>query len=717
MRLVVMSAPLDDGLTVPRITPFAGKGFWEIIFSPYARLSVTYKDAFTNIIYHWFGIGDETFRVISVTFTLLNIFFVYRFTAVEIGRMEAAIAVLLFGISHYGLWTANVAYYGDFYNLASFLSFYLLWEGFKDDRWWNWLGCAIFIFLNFTNCILGGNFIVPLLAVAFTLLLWHIKEDHALTAHLWSKARRFCIAFFIALAMGVGLYYIKDLNLPMQVYNLIVHHQTAGLDSLDRHSSPPITIASFLQYLHEVFVLFNFEYGENRETASGTTLGYWSYLCLFLAGMHALAKKSRKLFLCFMVVLLVPVLISFFVTRVVEVRYISFILPFYLIAAAAGFTHCLTAINQLTIPQTWRNSAVYTLAFLFFCWIIQTGFLFSPAITEQQFHAGGIKAVRNYLDDNIKPEDIILNVTQITELRGGYGDALNLNNYQKKYLEHFWDKHRLELLPHRKGRVGIWLICLEALDNAKLWPFYFPVGYSPKMVKTVHGMVLYYGEIELPDSDDLEHDKILITPFWLFVKAHELQLQNKLPQAEKYYLKFLEHGYNKERALFNLGLMYFKKFPQTALDYLEKAVHELEAPTLVPSGLDVSSWDTYLTDARGIPDKSIRTKALRYFFAEIHGVKTRTWFKEDLIAISPSEYASHYILPGLILYDLYKQTGNNSYLEISNQYLAKGIALYPEFRESIELLKTGGYSLDVPVFHLQGIHTSFPPLPIKDWKK
>ncbi len=324
LRLVVMSAPLDDGLTIPRITPFANKGFWEIIFLPYARLSVTYKDAISNLIYHWFGIGDETFRVTSVIFTLLNIFFLYRFTTVAIGQKEAIIAVLLFGISHYSLWTVNVAYYGDFYNLASFLSFYFLWKGFQDDRWWNWLGCGIFIFLNLTNCILGGNFIVPFLAVALTLLLWHIKEDNAFTAYSGSKAKHFCIAFFIALAMSVGLYYIKNLNLPLQVYNLIVHHQTTGLDSLDKHTSPPITLASFLQYFHEVFVQFNFEYGENRETASGTPLGYWSYSCLFLVGLYAVAKKSLKLALCFLVVILIPALISFFITRIVEVRYISF---------------------------------------------------------------------------------------------------------------------------------------------------------------------------------------------------------------------------------------------------------------------------------------------------------------------------------------------------------------------------------------------------------
>lgn len=707
-----MNAPLDPNYHDKQgIDPYLNMGSWEILFSPYNRFISIYRAVFTNGLISILGVSEVVYRTFPSVLSLATLFFIYRFTEKEIGGKEALVALFLFGISHYSLWTIHTSHYGAFYMLASFLAFYFLWNGFNENLWRDWIGFGVINFLNLTNSIIAGNFVVPTLSVALILSFLQAQKGGSSSIDNRRKIGRFAVAFSVSLMMVMILYYLRGFNFPLQIYNVVFLHQTGGIDNVfkagDYIKAIPFTVL-LPKLLYAVFVTFNFEYGDGSQILGGSPRGYWSYLCLFVIGLWAFLKKNKKLFICFSGVFITATILSAIIFKVIEARYLAFILPFYLITVAVGFVHVL----NLFIKKAASNWIVYLSAFLFFSWLIQPSFLFSATAIDEQFHTEGIRGISIYLKKNINPGDIVLNATLGTELRTEYGDALNLVTYGR-YLESFKSEHRLELLPDRKGEVGIWLILTKSLDNEKMLPFYFPGNYRPRIVKSVHGMNLYYGKIDLPESDDIGKDLVFTTPFWSFMKAYNLQIRGQNQLAEEYYRKFMEYGLNLDRALFNLGLMYVSSDVEKAISYFTKAIEELETPTQIPPDAKIESWDTYFANARGFPDPSIRSHSTRYFMVEESGVKTKRWIKEDLIKADPI-YSKYFLATGKTFYGLYKQTDNPQYFEKALGYFAKGSHMTKKVAESLRVSKDKSYPTDIPVnsylLDLNGVHELFPPL-------
>ena len=703
LRFKVMNAPLDTDSYLIRIAPFLNLSAKEILFFTYNRfVPPVYKVAITNSLMHQFGVGETSYRTLTVIISLLTLFFIYRFVAKEIGRREALTAAFLFGISHYSLWTVLTPIYGDFYMFASFMTFYFLWKAFQSNHWNVWLGFGICNFFNLTSTIIAGNFIPPLMAISATLIFLQFKKEGVFSADLKKKLRYFALAFIASVAMAVIFYYARELNFLRVAYDMVFLHDASSADSY--YKGDVYTQKSyfdlFSRLIYAVFVTFNFEFGDGGEIG-GASQGYWSYFVFFIIGLWVFLKKDKKIFWCFMGIYLTPIMACVFLLKMGEARYLAFILPFYLITVATGFVHAIDCfLDRLKVANIpWRDSAVYISVFAVFSWLIQPGFLYSATVIDGQFHTEGIRAISRYLGNNIKPNDVVLNVTNEVELKSEYGDALVLFTHSR-YLERFKGNNRLELLAHRTGKVGVWLILQKPLDREDIVPFYFPGAYSPRIVKKVAGMVLYYGEIEIPESDAIENDRVLTTPFWSFIKARELQLQHKDSLAEKYYLKFMEYGYNVEWALLNLGLIYYHVDPGKAFDCFAKAIQMLEAPTEVPAEVKLQSWDTPLKGKNKLPDSSLRSNEVRSYDVEKYGIKVKKYFKEDLILLSPNIYYKFYFISGTLVYNEYSVTGEPSLLEQAKSYLIRA--------SQLSELK----SQDLQPINLLSSYEKFPPLAV-----
>ena len=281
----------------------------------------------------------------------------------------------------------------------------------------------------------------------------------------------------------------------------------------------------------------------------------------------------------------------------------------------------------------------------------------------------------------------------------------------KFYLEEFVPKHRLEFLPLRTGKVGLWLILEKPLENDNLVPFYFPGTYSPKIVKQVNDLYLYYGEINIPEKRNIENDVQFTTPFWSLFTGIILQSKKEINLAKDYYNLAIKHNFNVERIYFNISFLFLTNL-EKALDYMEKALKIIETPTVASDKIQVKSWQTYGKDERGLPDVSNRLRQLRHTYFERNGVRYKKWFIEDFIKTQPTFYAGFYLNAIFYAKLLHSKTGNEIYLEKIKNLKKRGKKLtkgkIPEFMEDYPIK---GKS----VFHnnlltLMRIHELYPPI-------
>jgi tetratricopeptide (TPR) repeat protein len=640
----------------------------EILLSKHHRQIQIYKNAISNLLYKKFGVNEITFRTFSTIVSFLTLIFIFLFAQKAFGRVEALVAVLLFGVSYYSFITIKNPYYGGFNMLGSFLSFYFLFKGLEDNKHIHWLLLGVCSFLSITNVFLAGITLPVLFVVAVICLYRKWKYQAFSVLELKSRVCRFLIYLSVSTIAVLTLYQLRGLDLLGAFLDIAFTHEVDPKVNADFLGVEKTFYSGLFRLLYTVFVTFNFEHGDGSDSILGIPEGPWIYCFLFLVGLWSLFKSHRELFWSFMGIFLTPVIISGMILRITEARFLALIHPFYLITVALGFIFLLKWLKRFVASETTRNGIVLFCAYLVFVGGLHPKPLWGAGIYDELFKTEGIRSFRDYLRANIKENDLIINTTQITELRSDVGDALSLETY-KYYLEEFVSKHRLELLPLKTGPVGLWLILNKPLENGNLVPFYFPGTYSPKLVKQVKGLYLYYGKIDIPKKRNVKSDVQFTTPFWSFFTGIILQNKKENQLAKDYYNVAIKHNLNLERIYYNLSFLYLSNL-EIALDYMEKAIEIIETPTIVPDNTEINSWKTYGKDERGLPDVLIQLSKLRHFYLKKDGIKYKKWFIEDFINSKPSFFAGYY--KNAIFYTklLYSITGKKIYLKkIKNLYL------------------------------------------------
>ncbi|GEM_PF-2695176 len=686
-------------------------GFIDIFFSDYHRLIQIYRNAFSNLLFHYFGINVFTFRAFPVAVSFLTMFFVYRFISQKIGRHEAVIGLFLFGMSHYSIFTTVSPYYGDFYMFGSFMTFSFLYKGLHEDKLFNWICFGIWNFLNVTNVLLAGLFIPEVLLIAVFILWLQTSEAGFLTEEVKKKVKHFVVAFLLSIGAILLMYGFRGINLIEQVFNVIFLNKDYGGISNDiTFTHVPSILSTFLRLFDQVYLQINFLYFDGGR-AQGTPFAHWSYFCFFVLGLWVLYHRNKEIFGCFIILFSTPTILFVFFLKIAVGRYMAFVLPFYLTAVACGFIHLFNLLTKKISSSLLKDGSLYLAVFVFFSWIIQPGFLFKETIIDKQYLTRGIREFRDYLREHLKENDIIINVTSFSELRAEVGDALNLVNYDF-YLREFAAKHSLELLPLRNGKVGVWLILRKPLDDDKLVPFYFPGTYSPRVVMKVHGLYLYYGEMEIPKTTKVSEDNQFTTPFWSLVKGSILHSHKKLEMAKSYYQVAVKYGFNLDRIYFHLALANLNNL-DVALNYLEKGIEIIETPTILTDGSQVTDWNTYGYNKKGLPDSSNKLPQLRYTFAKKNGVKYKKWFMEDFKKSRKYYFSVFYTHAIAVSRSLYFNTGNIIYLKKMRQFVEKGSEYITDpYMIDMAYLTNENKKIELEpkLFNINGIFEMYPPI-------
>ncbi|MEC7641556.1 MAG: hypothetical protein VYC17_05310, partial [Nitrospinota bacterium] len=613
---------------------------------------------------------------------------VYKFAEKYIGKNEAAISLLLAGVSYYSIHNCIKPIYGGFYVFASFMTFYFLWRAFEDGRGWDWFGFALINFLNLTESLLAGILLPALFAVGLILTQYQAASPGS-PSQAKKKGACFVLLFCGSVVLALGLYQVRGLNLFEQVFNMvfsqIISPEFAN-DDVAHVFQKESMISGFGSLFHGVFFALNFEYYEfpvGKGINDYLRHSYWIYFLFFLAGLWAFYKKNKKLFWCFFTLFSLPTLGSAFILRLAEARYLAGVLSFYWITVAAGFVYLISQIQSWVQLNLSKTLVVLLAAFLTFSWFLHPRPLWSSKYHDEMFNMYGIKAITDYLSQNIKAQDVILNVTDQVRLESFRGGPIPYIE-NKLYLEPFHKEHRLMGLLERKGTVGVWVILKGPIQNEKLLPYYFPRNYQPHLVKQVNGFALYYGQLALTETQDVEQDEVFSTPFWLFLKALHLHRKDHIQLAESYYQKMIAWGFNVDRAYYNLGLLYGLTDVDKGIHYLRKAIEEIQSPTRLPENAFVGNIRILISkDDREMPFLlKDQPEGLRYYFVVFDGKKYKAFFREDFFGIVAAvPYSEYYMAGATFFYFKFLQTKEPRFLKEARVYADNVLKLNPNHRE------------------------------------
>ncbi len=722
----VIETPIDPHALEYKVYPNLDKSFTDILLSPWHSEMAHWRMPISNWFYRWWGVNEYTYKLFPILINLCTLFLIYSWTKVRVGKPEAVIATFLFGISYYNIWITVWVHFAEFYMLASFLTIMFLVKGWEKGGWGFWWLFALFNFLNITNTILPFLFQPTIPFVVFILGWTTFKSEQNFRPKLKRKSIQFLITYLTSLISALIFYQIKGINFIQNAFDLL----TKG-EFVSKALSPIATkiytfnegsaLTNLTLLCKNIFVTLNFE---NHGWIMGHSFAHWFYFILFLTGLIRIAQTQKTLFRVLLSIFVPPVLILGLIIGITHGRFLVFILPFYLICVATGFVWLTTSIKKIKLHKSAQEALIYFSALLLFSLVL--GFpkpVWSKKFLDEMFHSEGYPSIRDHLIKNIKENDVILNITTLTELKSEIGNALTKISLPK-YFTQFSDKHRMEFLGTRKGKVGIWLILQKPLSNPSFDPFYFPNGYHPKLVLQKTGVFLYHGNLDLPDPLDIQNDRFFTTPFWSFFKGYALQEAGKYDVAEIYYNKFIEHGINIERGHFNLGIIRANSSFENALNEFLKAVNILETPTKIPKKTKTLTIHPNEHDKSGMAARisEFKLPSLRYYFLDKNGFKLKYWFKEDLMKSSGYVYSPFYFVPAILIFNHFAGTGDKTYLNLMDQLFNKGFQIDDyskqaiEWSSALEKIKQSGKIINVPKVrfpysNLLGVFDHFPPIP------
>ncbi len=517
LRAKTLAAPIYPFMYRFDILPHLDSSFLDLLLSEYHRTIQIYRNAFSALFIQWFGLNNYTPRIFSTIVSFCTFGLMYKFAKRYIGTTEAVLSILLIGVSYASLHHTIRPQYGGFYIFASLWTVWALFRAYETGKkfyWWSFLAAN---FLNVTNCIIAYIFIPALIGLAF--LFWKYRILFWGNTHSENKKnlnlKSFIICLVASIVLSLALYSVRGFNIPLRAYNLAfqqkVEKELANDDIVHIHQSKSY-VSAFNQLIYEVFVKLNYEY-KDYVPAPGISekikSRLWIYPSFFILGLAALFHKKRPLFWCFLAIFVLPILAIVLGSKLGEGRYLFGIFPFFLMTVAAGFVYLFSLLGYWMPTKILNQTLTLTSGFLIFSWFAHPAPVWSDRLQDEMFHMQGARAASQYLKKHVGPQDIILNVTDSADL---INEQLHFSNFEL-YFKSFLETHRMSNLCQRKGRVGIWVILKKPLELGQGFPFYFPKGYFPQLVKSYTHFSIYYGKINISERRGMKPQIEFSTPF------------------------------------------------------------------------------------------------------------------------------------------------------------------------------------------------------------
>ena len=735
-----MQSPIFPWLYNFQIKPFLNRSVWNIFSMDFHSELILYRLFVSHLLIKYFGLSEAIFRVFSTMASVTTLVVLFVATKRWFGEIASSIATFLFAICHYSLYTVEHPRYGAFIILCFLFTIFFLIRALEENKWSCWFWFGVINFFNLTNVIVGFGVVPVYIGVGVVYFVFAIRSR---VNGLKSRFQRMALIFLISNSLVIAVYYFRGLNFFQTlwsvvttgtVYNSSELRQIVLVDSKTTENN----LSHWWSYLQDVFLTLSFEVIGGSDCAGGSLLGYSLYISLFLVGYSWMWVKHRRFFWYFLPIFVMPAVVNPFVFGLYHSRYVSFILPFYHMVMAVGICWLGSWIAERLPRMRGKLAVGLGFCFLLFSWWINFTSecaensplrrpIWSNSFLNKTFHLEGIKAATEYINSRIRKNDVLLNAVTSSELltMDNYGNALGVHTLDY-YLRPYMGSHALDDLVVRDGKVGVWLILTQPLDEQKPPPFYFPYGYVPKLEKAFNAAYVYHGVLDVSGINhvNFDDDKNVMTPFWSFMKGMASFKEKNYDLARKYFLLAAEFGYNLERVYYNLGAIASLTDLGLAINYFQLAIDVIESELTKENSSNfekshIGRMTVVPNETSGLPGrKKSKGFTFGYTYEKRNGVEVKKMSINSLLSFRPSDLSFYYwsMARALYIYAIdYKQ---DNLIKPAKYFFKKGLVLDPNnpmAKIIKKIVDQNSISLpwkfkSFPIINLLGARESYPHL-------
>ncbi len=329
-QLGVDSLWLDEILTASTVQARNVNGVLE-----YLKRWPDVRPLHSLLMYMVWQIGETEFwlRLPSVGFGLLSLVLTYQVGRILLGRAEAAWGILLLAVSPFHLRYMQEARPYTLFLWLSLLSLHLFLWAWRSGRWWRWAAFALVSALNLYTHYFAAFILAAELGVGGVLLGQDLGKRNL---------QRERLVGLVASVAAIGLAMLPSLPAIIQ------------FPGKDQNNDVP---AQRLTWSGQFLVDTINQLGVGVKAGPHLTPYTWLLLVLCLVGLLALGWQKRwKTLLWIVLWTALPFLVLSLVPswHVFQIRYVIFVLPILLLAAARGLAVLVDGLAHLlrSVPNS-----------------------------------------------------------------------------------------------------------------------------------------------------------------------------------------------------------------------------------------------------------------------------------------------------------------------------------------------------------------------------
>ena len=410
-------------------------------------------------------IGGETefwVRFPSALFGVVAVYYLYKLANLWLENRVAMIAAFLLAISPLLIWYAQDARYYALLSALTVGTVYYFYRALAAPKVSFRYGAIFILFsvLSIYTHLFSGWYLLALGMFALILLARRWRERNQ-ASDSWRDT-----VFLLLVSGGV----ILLLSLPVVRLTFSVLHSGVGPtgEALARFSLRPARPFFFTaEFLQQIINLF-----------SGGNVLQWILPPLFLAGWVRLYKAKKDAVWLLALLIAVPIVTSLFIDFLhnVTVKYFVYLLPFFLLLAAAGLDAAAAWLTSLVSGKIDKRTGVWgrldvlilAISLLLLSWL----HVAPLQMLYRQVKQNDWRAVARFVESQAKSGDVVL-----TERWGKAATEYYLPQHEDAELIPLRGQDWRQLADAASG--AVWAIGLKGQAEREMAAGYPPVDLSP----------------------------------------------------------------------------------------------------------------------------------------------------------------------------------------------------------------------------------------------
>ena len=319
----------------------------------YKDVSPPLRDYIAHFSFRLLGVSETALRLFPALFGILGVWLIFIVAGKWFNQPVAIIASLLLALSPFHLYHSQD---GRMYTLLIFFSlgaFYCLHQAITGDghkQRFHWIA---FILLNSLNIYLSYFAFWALFSQVLIGAFWTWCHQPEIKPK--AKMKRL-------LPLGLSLVVIMVLYLPWisAIYTFLIQNIKSPIPYLASFTTTQSTVSMEQDYIYHFSLSGKFF----RELITEFGVPGWKsiiYLGLFFTGLYSMFRTHRPLFWGFIGWILIPILLLIAppAKALFFIRYISFILPVYLLTVSVGIFYLYTwMMDKRTLSHKYPIAVV-----------------------------------------------------------------------------------------------------------------------------------------------------------------------------------------------------------------------------------------------------------------------------------------------------------------------------------------------------------------------